>query len=231
MVPTRSELDEGETWCIVAAAGSGRRFGSAKQHAVLAGRPVLDRAVSVARASCDGVVVCLPPDDDAFGDAPPAGADVVVRGGPTRSRSVANGLAAVPERATVILVHDAARPLASTALFRRVIDAVRDGADGAVPVVAVVDTIRSVDGGVVDRDRLRAVQTPQGFRASALRAAHAGGEEATDDATLVEVAGGRVVLVEGEGSNVKITGPADLDVAEALLGRSEDPTSGERMGA
>jgi len=150
----------------------------------------------------------------------------VVAGGATRSASVANGLAAVPLSASVVLVHDAARPLASPDLFARVADAVRRGADAAVPVVAVVDTVRDVHGGTLDRERLRAVQTPQGFRADVLRSVHDGLAEATDDAALVEAAGGSVVLVDGERSNLKITEPSDLDVAAALVARAERPGVG-----
>jgi 2-C-methyl-D-erythritol 4-phosphate cytidylyltransferase len=102
-----------------------------------------------------------------------------------------------------------------------VVAAVRAGADGALPGVAVVDTVKRVAGGVVvetlDRDALVAVQTPQAFRASALRAAHASGAEATDDGALVESAGGRVVVVPGEPDNLKLTTPADLDRLAALL--------------
>jgi 2-C-methyl-D-erythritol 4-phosphate cytidylyltransferase len=114
-------------------------------------------------------------------------------------------------------VHDAARPLASPALFSRVIDAVRAGAVAVVPAVPVVDTIRQLDGGVVDRDRLRAVQTPQGFDAATLRRVHEGEPDASDDAGLVEAAGGVVELVEGERANLKLTDPVDRTVAEALL--------------
>lgn len=210
---------DGGVWCIVVAAGAGRRFGSAKQHAVLGGRSILERAVATARQACDGVVVCVAPDDDPEAVRLALGVDVVVAGGETRTRSVANGLTAVPERVEVVLVHDAARPLASPELFRRVISTVRGGADAAVPAVPVVDTVRLVGGGVVDRDRLRAVQTPQGFRAGLLRRAHASGGEATDDASLLERSGATIVLVDGERSNLKITEPADLDVAAALLAR------------
>jgi len=226
--------DELVVWTIVVAAGSGSRFGGPKQHEDLVGRTVLQRSVQTARAVSDGVVVVVAPaDGDDGGDGRDlvgrdfegrdfegrdvVGADRVVAGGATRSRSVANGLAAVPSPADVVLVHDAARPLASEVLFRRVIDAVRSGADAAVPAVSVVDTIRSIDGEVVDRDRLRAVQTPQGFRAGLLRAVHADGGEATDDAGLVEAAGGRVVLVDGERTNLKITEPSDLVIARALV--------------
>ena len=127
------------------------------------------------------------------------------------------GLAAVPEAAEVIVVHDAARPLASEALFAAVVGAVRDGADAAVPGVPVTDTLRRRGGGLVDRDELVAVQTPQAFAADRLRAVHATEPEATDDASLVEAAGGRVVVVDGEPANRKITEPADLAVAAALL--------------
>jgi 2-C-methyl-D-erythritol 4-phosphate cytidylyltransferase len=127
------------------------------------------------------------------------------------------GLARVPDDADVIVVHDGARPLADADLFAAVVRAVHEGADAALPGVPVADTLRSRDGGVVDREGVVAVQTPQAFRAAALRAAHATATEATDDASLVEAAGGKVVVVDGSPSNVKITRPADLVVAEALL--------------
>lgn len=142
---------------------------------------------------------------------------VVTAGGATRSESVRAGIAEVPEGAEVIVVHDAARPLAGGALFTAVTSAVVSGADGAVPAVPVTDTIRHTGNGPLDRSRLRAVQTPQAFRADVLRRAHAAGGEATDDATLVEAAGGKVRLVDGEPDNLKITTPGDLHVAEALL--------------
>jgi 2-C-methyl-D-erythritol 4-phosphate cytidylyltransferase len=117
----------------------------------------------------------------------------------------------------VIVVHDGARPLADDAVYASVVAAVRAGAVAAVPSVPVTDTIRRHGGGVIDRSTLVAVQTPQGFAASALRAAHASGHDATDDATLVEAAGGTVVLVPGDPRNLKLTTPADLLVARALL--------------
>ncbi len=203
-------------WTIVVAAGRGTRFGRAKQFETLRGRRVLDWSLSAASSVSDGVVVVLPADgvaDDAV-DLP-AGV-LVATGGPSRSASVRNGLALVPGDADVVVVHDAARPLASVALFSAVIDAVRAGADGALPAVAVTDTIRHVGGGTVDRSELLAVQTPQAFAAAALRRVHATDAEATDDAGLVEAAGGRVVIVVGEAANQKLTNPADLAVAAAL---------------
>lgn len=201
------------TWAIVVAAGRGERFGRPKQYALVAGRRVLDWSVDDARDACDGVVLVVPPDRVEPG---------TVAGGATRSESVRNGLAAVPDDADVIVVHDAARPAAGVSLFHAVIDAVRAGADAAIPGVPVTDTIKRVQGDVVvetvDRATLIAVQTPQAFRASALRAAHAANHEATDDAALVERAGGKVVVVPGHAANRKITEPGDIDALEAVLG-------------
>jgi 2-C-methyl-D-erythritol 4-phosphate cytidylyltransferase len=125
------------------------------------------------------------------------------------------------------VVHDAARPLAGPALFERVVAAVDAGADGAVPGIALADTVKRVDGhrvtATVDRDDLVAVQTPQAFRADVLRAAHGARPEATDDAALVEALGGTVVVVEGDRRNFKITSPDDLFVARALVGDDDGP--------
>jgi 2-C-methyl-D-erythritol 4-phosphate cytidylyltransferase len=200
--------DEAEgVWTIVVAGGSGRRFGRPKQFEQLAGRRVIDWAVGDASQASEGVIVVLPPEL--------AGAEGTAPGGATRSASVRSGLAAVPQDAAVICVHDAARPFAGVEVFRAVVAAVRSGADGAVPGIPVTDTIKVVDGsGTVtatpERASLVAVQTPQAFRADVLRAAHADGSEGTDDAALVEQAGGRVVVVAGSERNRKITLPADL---------------------
>ncbi len=207
-------------WAVVVAAGTGERFGGPKQFALLDGRPVVDRSVAAARTVADGVVLVLPEIEPAG----PWGADIVTAGGPTRSDSVRRGLLAVPPEAELIVVHDGARPLASEALFRAVVDAVRAGADGAIPALPVPDTLKRVapDGETVEatvpRTGLVAVQTPQAFRATVLRAAHAGGGEATDDAGLVEALGATVRLVPGDPRNLKLTTPDDLFVASALLG-------------
>lgn len=145
-------------------------------------------------------------------------------GGATRSASVRAGLAAVPDAAEVIVVHDGPRPAASPELFRAVISAVRAGADGAIPGVSVTDTVKRVrDGVVVDtlvRSELMAVQTPQAFNASVLRRAHESEPDATDDAAVVEMIGGTVRVVPGEASNRKITERDDLDeVARHLEAR------------
>ena len=205
------------TWAIVVAAGGGERFGGAKQFARLGEASVVDRAVGVARESCDGVVLVLPAGRE-WPAAP--GVDVAV-GGASRSESVRSGLALVPDDVDVVVVHDAARPLASRALFAAVIAAVRAGADAAVPGVPVADTVKRVRGdrvvATVPRADLVAVQTPQAFRRSALDAAHAGDGVDTDDAALVEAAGGVVVVVPGESRNLKVTVADDLELAQALI--------------
>ena len=210
-------------WAIVVAGGSGARFGGAKQFGMLGGRKVVDWAVLAARSACEGVILVLPADQvgRVALDVQP---DVVVAGGATRSASVRAGLAQVPEGVQVVVVHDAARPMAQVGLFAAVLQALVDGADGAVAAVPVADTLKRVgpDGAVVetvDRAGLWAVQTPQGFRLEVLRAAHAGDPEATDDAGLVEAAGGRVVVVPGDRRNLKVTDPADLALLEAFVAR------------
>lgn len=203
-----------QTWTIVVGGGSGTRFGTPKQYEALGTARVIDRSVAIARDACDGVVVVVPPADAAREHAVP--------GGPTRSASVRAGLAAVPASATIICVHDAARPLADVSLYQRVIEAVEAGADAAIPGVAVADTIKVIDAdstvvATPDRSSLVAVQTPQAFRASVLRRAHDLDGDATDDAALVEALGGRVVVVAGDPRNRKITVPDDLVWAQAEI--------------
>ena len=213
---TSSEQPQlGHVWSIVVGAGSGARFGGMKQYETLGDTRVIDRSVSAARAVSDGVVVVVPAGD--------VEREAGIAGGASRSESVRNGLAQVPADADIVCVHDAARPFASTDLFEQVIAAVRNGADAAIPAVPVTDTIKIVasDGsGTVestpDRSTLVAVQTPQAFAAVALRRAHElddGTSTATDDAMLVERAGGVVVVVDGESSNRKITTQDDLEWA------------------
>jgi 2-C-methyl-D-erythritol 4-phosphate cytidylyltransferase len=201
-------------WTIVVAAGTGQRFGTPKQFEMLGDRRVVDWAVAAAWSVSAGVVVVVPP-----GEPVAAG---TVAGGPTRSASVRRGLAALPADTGIVVVHDGARPFASPDLFHRVVDAVAAGADGAVPGLPITDTVKQVsaDGVVVgtpDRSQLVTVQTPQAFTAAALRAAHADPTDATDDATLVEARGGRVVVVPGQVDNRKLTVPEDLDWARARV--------------
>ena len=246
-VTLRVGRDDAVVWTVLVAAGEGRRFGAPKQLQPLARRRVIDWALEAAAAASHGVVVVAaadqaqalrqgpgalvdPGDEGRALDSGPrrnddtGGTVVVATGGSTRSESVRAGIAEVPEDAEVIVVHDAARPLAGDALFAAVTASVVSGADGAAPAVPVTDTIRHTGDGSLDRSQLRAMQTPQAFRAEILRRAHAAGGEATDDATLVEAAGGTVHLVDGEPDNIKITTPGDLHVAEALLAaRSPQP--------
>lgn len=220
-----------KVWTIIVGGGSGQRFGRLKQYEKLDDLRVIDHARRTADAASDGVVLVVPADD--------VEREGGVAGGSTRSGSVRAGLAALPDDVDVVCVHDAARPLASLELFERVIAAVVAGADAAVPGVPLADTVKVIDAagftpgegsvgearvrGVVvatpDRSTLVAVQTPQAFRADRLRAAHASGGEATDDAALIESLGGRVVVVDGEATNRKITTPDDLDWTRQQLGR------------
>ena len=192
-------------------------------------------SVDAARTVADGVVLVVPDDaghDPEGGDGTkpgstepgPAswGADRTVTGGASRADSVRAGLDAVPDEATVIVVHDAARPLAPPSLFAAVVEAVLvDGAPCAIPVLPVADTLKRAADGVilatVDRDGLVTVQTPQAFSAPTLRAAHVQGGQSTDDAGLVERMGVAVHTVPGDPRNLKITRPEDLDLAEALM--------------
>jgi 2-C-methyl-D-erythritol 4-phosphate cytidylyltransferase len=209
---------------IVVAAGTGERFGDRKQFCDVAGQTAAARAVAAARSVAAFVVLVVPP--DALADT--HGADALVAGGATRSASVREGLAVLDETPDVVVVHDAARPLASPGLFRAVVEAlgVPGGPDGAVPGIPVADTLKQVApgpsravAGTLDRSTVFAVQTPQAFRAEALRRAHAAGGEATDDAALLEAIGGRVVVVDGEPENRKLTTREDLDAILAALSR------------
>jgi 2-C-methyl-D-erythritol 4-phosphate cytidylyltransferase / 2-C-methyl-D-erythritol 2,4-cyclodiphosphate synthase len=212
---------------IVVAAGDGSRFGARKQFALLEGRSVAARAVAAARSVATTVVLVVPSDaaDDAHG------ADLVVVGGATRSASVRAGLAALDPKTSVVVVHDAARPLASPQLFRAVVEALDPdgGVVGAIPGVRLTDTVKRLDpsghgvAATLVRDELVAVQTPQAFVARSLRDAHADDAEGTDDASLVEAHGGKVAVVEGESANLKLTDAHDLAVARASL-RAQGPS-------
>jgi 2-C-methyl-D-erythritol 4-phosphate cytidylyltransferase len=145
-----------------------------------------------------------------------------VAGGETRTESVRAGLAEVPDEAVVVLVHDAARPLLDDAVVERVLAPLSDGWDGAVPGLPVADTLKRLDarGAVretVPREGLWAVQTPQAFAARVLRRVYDGDGEATDCAALVEAAGGRVTVVEGDERLLKVTTPADLERVSSWL--------------
>ena len=206
-------------WIVIVAAGSGTRFGGPKQYELLGESRIVDRSVATACRVGDRVALVVAAADVGemraqFATNP---AVVVVAGGATRSASVRGGLAAVSDDAEVIVVHDAARPLATDALFEQVIASVVAGAGAVVPAVAVSDSLREIEGGVVDRGRVVAVQTPQAFRADLLRRADRSEPDASDDATLVEMIGGKVEIVPGETTNFKITTAHDLKVARMLV--------------
>ncbi|MDE3008301.1 MAG: 2-C-methyl-D-erythritol 4-phosphate cytidylyltransferase [Acidobacteriota bacterium] len=206
---------------VVVAAGRGVRFGDRKQFAVLGDETLASRAVRAARCVASRVIVVVPEDYQGAGE----GADAVATGGATRSASVRAGLALVGD-AEVVVVHDAARPLASEQLFRDVVAAVRDGADAAVPGLTPTDTVKRVrrDGdrvlvaSTLNRDDLVVVQTPQAFRRAALDAAHVGAPDASDDAALVEQWGGRVEIVTGDPENFKVTHPSDVARLRDVVG-------------
>ena len=206
------------------AGGGGSRFGGPKQFAELRGRRLVDWSLAAARPVADGIVLVVPADivDELVSGPSAVTADAIVAGGARRSDSVRAGLAAVPGDAAIVVVHDGARPLASPELFGAVVDAVAAGADAAVPGLAVADTLKRVQDGVVvgtePRDGLVTVQTPQAFRAAVLRRAHAAGADGTDDASLVEALGATVRVVPGDPRNLKVTDRRDLDVADALAG-------------
>jgi 2-C-methyl-D-erythritol 4-phosphate cytidylyltransferase len=205
-----------EVWGVVLAAGTGLRFGGVKQFMTLGGARLVDVVVETAASVCDDVVVVLPA--GVAWDGPPVAA--ATAGGLTREASVRSGLAEVPATAGIVVVHDAAHPLASRSLFESVIAEVRAGADGAVPGLVLTETIKRVDAGRsvanVPRHDLVLVQTPHAFRAEALRNAHARGGEATDDSVLVEGSGGRVVIVPGDPVNIHVTNADELEMARRL---------------
>jgi 2-C-methyl-D-erythritol 4-phosphate cytidylyltransferase len=203
---------------VVVAAGRGTRFGGAKQFALLDGETVAARSVAQARLVADLIVVVVPEGYDGDGE----GADVVVTGGSSRAASVRSGLGQCGD-ADIVIVHDAARPLASAELFRAVVNAIENGADAAIPGLTLTDTVKRVTSKddvtvVVEtlaREELVAVQTPQAFRRGVLERAHAQGGDATDDAGMVEALGALVVVIPGETTNVKITHLGDLEVLDA----------------
>jgi 2-C-methyl-D-erythritol 4-phosphate cytidylyltransferase len=213
---------------LIVAAGRGERLGSNRPKALvpLAGRPLLHWSVQALQAVPEvaQIVIALPPDE--LGSAPEG--TVAVAGGTVRSESVKRALAAAPGGDPVI-VHDAARPLATPALFSGVLGAlVRSGADAVIAATPVTNTIKEVgDDGVtvrctLSRSRLWAVQTPQVFRRAALEAAMRDADAAqlaaaTDDAWLIEQLGGSVQVFPGEPDNLKITTAIDLRLAELLL--------------
>lgn len=231
-----------ETVAIIPAAGSGTRLGleTPKAFVPLGGRTLLEHAVAgVLNAGIELVVIAVPRDLKAralgmFRTQPNV---QTVIGGTERTESVRNALAAIDGKPTYALVHDAARPLTPRRVFDRVLTALRAGHRNVVPVLPVSDTVRTLTsqqpeevaplGAPVERARLRAVQTPQGFTFDDLVAAHdrfarGTSTQMTDDASLLETMGIPSVGVEGSHEAFKITHPLDLELARMLCGRKED---------
>ena len=218
-------------WAILVAAGRGERLGleHPKAFAKLGEDPLLAEPLRRLEDSdwIDGIVVVAPPEweEPAILLAEELGcgkAVACVAGGATRAESVRAGLAEVPADALVILVHDAARPLITDDVIERVLAPLSDGWDGVVPGIPVSDTLKRVGAGgaveeTVPRDSLYAVQTPQAFVAEVFRRAAAGAAEATDCAGLVEAAGGRVKVVEGDPRLLKVTSVEDLELVASWL--------------
>jgi 2-C-methyl-D-erythritol 4-phosphate cytidylyltransferase len=248
----------GPVWGLVLAGGGGTRFGGLKQFAQLSGQSLLERVVELTAAQCDGVVVVLPAGHtwpgasgtEAAGIGP-GRAVITATGGRTRAESVRSGLAVLPPEAGIVVITDAAHPLASATLYQRVIAAVQHGADGALPGLPLADAIKrleplddeppAVTAIPAQAEAVRAAvpqppaallglagattaaggnvsaQMPMAFAVPALRRAHQNIGDAVEDSAMVSADGGRVVIVPGEPTNVHVTTPAELAIAEALL--------------
>jgi 2-C-methyl-D-erythritol 4-phosphate cytidylyltransferase len=220
-------------WAILAAAGRGDRLGldRPKAFAPLNDRPLVAESLERLDASewIEGIVVAAPPEweEPCILVAEEVAAGKVaetVTGGATRTESVRNALEKVPEEASVVLVHDAARPLVTDDVIERVVTALGDGWDAAVPALPVTDTVKKVDGEAVaetiDREQLVTAQTPQAFVASILRDAFSTLQQIdaqSDCAGLVEARGGRVRVVQGDRRLLKITEPEDLELIASWL--------------
>jgi 2-C-methyl-D-erythritol 4-phosphate cytidylyltransferase len=217
-------------WAVIVAAGRGERLGldRPKAFANLRDRPLLAESLERLEASdwIDSIVVAAPPDweEPVILLAEELGCGKVVEsvtGGATRAASVRAALAEVSEDAAVVLVHDAARPIVPEEVIERLLTALNEGWDGAIPVLPLPDTVKRVEGDqvveTVDREGLAMVQTPQAFVATALRDAVASGGEASDCSALVEARGGRIKAVPGDPRLVKVTEPADLELVASWL--------------
>ena len=221
-------------WAILAAAGSGERLGldRPKAFAPLNDRPLVAEPLERLDASewVEGIVIAAPPEWEEpcilVAEEVAAGkVSKAVTGGATRSESVRAALAEVPDDATVVFVHDAARPLITNEVIERVISALGDGWDGAVPTLSIADTVKRVDGEAIaetlDRTDLVTAQTPQAFDANVLRGAFSTLQQtvtkSTDCASLVEGNGGRVRAVEGDPRLLKVTTAADLELVASWL--------------
>lgn len=215
-------------WAVIAAAGSGERMGSVQNKTLLplCGTPVICRSVRALKNDCRGIIVCARPQDEAQIKQALAAdglqVDAYAPGGATRTQSVAAALALLPQDCDAVLVHDGARPLVSNSLIERILHSVEAYGSG-VPALPLTDTVKQVDSqgnavNTLERNKLRTVQTPQGFRKELLLRAYAQAQEgASDDAALVEALGIPVHLVEGDSGNIKLTYPEDVARAQQVL--------------
>ena len=223
---------------IIAAAGSGERFGATLPKALitLGNRTLVEHAVAALAPIASEIVICAPAGYEKQIQEL-VGADItVVTGGTTRSDSVRAGITALTGKDKYVLVHDAARALASTQLAKNVLAALEKGEVAVIPGLELIDTVKSVDAGghvtsTPDRAGLRRVQTPQGFDLEILKKAHSSGANATDDGALVEAIGHKVLIINGEDRALKITTPADLATALSTLGDSSEFRTGVGVDA
>ncbi|WP_219413869.1 IspD/TarI family cytidylyltransferase [Pseudonocardia nigra] len=222
---TLGEAMDGPVWAIVLAGGVSRRFGDRpKQFERVGGLRMVDRTVAAARRTCDGVTLVLPPGRNWDGEP----VDALAEGGDHQSESLRAGLATLPSDAAIAVVADPAHPLASDDLFRAVVAAVRAGADGAVPVMPILEVVQRVRQGraveTVPKDELVLTQSPQAFRVPVLRAAHADRPRPVDNSSLLVALGHRIDVVPGEPDNLHVTTAAELGVVQRLTsGRFADP--------
>ena len=208
---------DGPVWAIVLAGGSARRFGARpKQFELVGDLRMVDHTVAAARRTCDGVALVLPPGRAWDGEP----VDTLAEGGDHQSESLRAGLATLPADARIAVVADPAHPLASDALFRGVIDAVRRGADGAVPVMPILEVVQRVkEGRVLDtvpKNDLVLTQSPHAFRVDVLRELHASRPRPVENSSLFVTHGYRVDTIPGEPDNLHVTTPAELEMVRRL---------------
>ena len=223
---------------IIAAAGSGERFGATlpKSLITLGNRTLIEHAVAALAPVASEIVICAPAGYEKQIQELVGNDITVVAGGTTRSDSVRAGIAALSGTHKYVLVHDAARALATTQLAERVVAALVKGDVAVIPGLELIDTVKSIDSdghvtATPDRASLRRVQTPQGFDLEVLKKAHATGADATDDGALVEAIGYKVLIINGEERALKITTPSDLATALSILGTSSEFRTGVGVDA
>lgn len=221
-------MEQPKVGIIIVAGGSGKRMGGSlpKQFALVGGKPILVRTINALHEALPAsrIVVVLPAEQIDFWRNYSSRFEVakhsVVEGGAERFHSVRNGIEALSDAVDLIAIHDGVRPFASKAMIERAVEcAAKSGS--AIPVVEAIDSFRQIDDNgshIISRSSLRAVQTPQIFAAPIVRAAYDTEfrSDFTDDASVVEYSGEKITLCEGERSNIKITTPADLVIAEAI---------------